>query len=398
MKVLVVNDYGTPSGGAELQSLRFRDLLRERGHDAMLLTSDARPVPVAPVSDLLCFGSRGTAGRFTQVANPFAAVALRRAIASFRPDVIHLRMFLSQLSPLILPVLRDTATLLHVVNYQLICPLNTKILPNGGACTSRAGQVCQRHGCVSSLGRARFAIQRRMWSAWSGAVDMIVANSRWTATRLTADGIDVTETITYGIAPRGPRPPLAERPTVAFVGRLFAKKGVDVLLRAMALVRAAIPDARLRIVGDGPERGSLQALARELGLGDAVEMCGFVPNRELDVVVGDAWVQVVPSIWGEPFGMVTIEAMMRGTALVASNTGGPSEVVRDGETGLLVPPADVAALAAAMVALLGDRELARRMGARGYEIARSDFTEEAMMSRATRLYETTRERFQATRA
>ena len=128
MKVLLVNDYGTPSGGAELQSVRIRDLLRVRGHDAMLFTSDARPVPVAPASDLLCFGSRGGIGRITQVANPWAAAALRRAIASFRPDVIHLRMFLSQLSPLILPVLRDTPTILHVVNYQLICPLNTKLL------------------------------------------------------------------------------------------------------------------------------------------------------------------------------------------------------------------------------------------------------------------------------
>ena len=393
MKVLVVNDYGTPSGGAELQSMRFRDLLREAGHEARLFTSDARPVPVAPASDVLCFGARGAVGRVTQVANPWALAALRRTIASFRPDVVHLRMFLSQLSPLILPALRDTPTMLHVVNYQLICPLNTKVLPDGSVCTQRAGHVCQRHGCVSMLGRARFATQRRMWSEWRGAIDLIVANSRWTAARLTADGIEVAETITYGVLPRDPRPPLAARPTVAFVGRLFRKKGVDVLLRAMALVRDEVPDAVLQIVGDGPERDALEQLVRELSLRDAVEMHGFVANGEIPSRIGGTWLQVVPSVWEEPFGLVTIEAMMRGTAVIASNTGGPSEVVLDGESGLLVPPGDVHALAAAMVALLRDRDLAGRMGSRGYEIARRDFTEEAMMRRATHLYAATQARF-----
>ena len=398
MRVLVVNDYGTPSGGAELQSLRFRDLLRERGHDAMLFSSDAQPVAVAPSSDLLCFGSRGIAGRLTQVANPWAAAALRRAIASFRPDVIHVRMFLSQLSPLILPVLRDTPAMLHVVNYQLICPLNTKLLPDGGTCTHRAGAVCRQEGCVSALGHARFAAQRAMWDAWRDAIDVVVANSRWTAARLTADGIPVEDTLSYGIVPRGPRPPLAPRPTVAFVGRLFPKKGVDVLLRAFARVREAVPDALLRVVGDGPARSALDALSRSLGIAEAVEMLGFVPNPRVPSAVGDAWVQAVPSLWEEPFGIVTVEAMMRGTALVASNTGGPSEVVRHGETGLLVPPGNVDALAAALIALVGDRELARRLGARGYEVACTDFTEQAMMDRATRLYESARTRFHSARA
>jgi glycosyltransferase involved in cell wall biosynthesis len=307
-------------------------------------------------------------------------------------------MFLSQLSPLILPALRDVPTLLHVVNYQLICPLNTKVLPDGSTCVQRAGAVCQRHGCVSTLGRARFAVQRRMWRAWSGAVDVVVANSAWTARRLVADGIDVEGSVAYGIAPLGPRRPLSPVPTVAFVGRLFRKKGTDVLVRAMRGVREAVPDARLRIIGDGPERARLERLVRELSLEDAVEMLGFVSRDEIATMLGDAWVQVVPSVWEEPFGMVTIEAMMRATAVVASNTGGPSEVVRHGETGLLVPPNDSGALAAAIVTLLGDRALAERMGASAWEIARRDFTEQAMMDRILSLYESTMARFRAMRA
>jgi glycosyltransferase involved in cell wall biosynthesis len=398
VRVLIVNDYGTPTGGAELKSLRIRDLLRERGHEALMFTSDARPVSVALESDVRCFGTQGRGRNVLQAANPWAAAKLRRTIASFRPDVVHLRMFLSQLSPLILPVLRNTPTLLHVVNYQLICPLNTKVLPDGTQCGWRAGDVCREYGCVSALGQARFAVQRRMWEMWGDAVDMMVANSRWTAGRLAADGFDVAGAVTYGVTLQGPRPPLSPEPVVVFVGRLFKKKGVDVLLRAMSVVRAAVPNARLRIVGDGPEQATLRQLVSELSLDDAVTMIGFVPNEELGATVGDAWVQVVPSVWEEPFGLVTIEAMMRGTAVIASSTGGPSEVVRYGETGLLVTPNDAQALASAIIDLLRDRELVRTMGARAYEIAQREFTEEAMMARVLGLYETTMTRFREKRS
>ena len=396
MRVLLVNDYGTPTGGAELQTLRFRDLLRERGHEALLFTSDARPHGVEPASDVTCFGTQGAGRAVLQAANPLAAAGLRRVLKSFRPDVVHLRMFLSQLSPLVLRELRDVPTLMHAVNYQLICPLNTKLLPDGTSCAHRAGAICQATGCVSSAGRMRFAVQRRMWQAWRGAVDVSVANSRWTAGRLARDGVAMDGHFTYGVPALGPRPALAATPVVAFVGRLFRKKGVDVLLRAMAAVRKAVPNSHLRIVGEGPERAALERLAGELRLpAESVSWHGFVRREDLDALLGDAWLQAVPSVYEEPFGMVTIEAMMRGTAVVASNSGGPSEVVREGETGLLVPPGDSAALADAMIRVLSDRALTERLGAAAYEIARREFTESASIDRLLALYETTVERFRA---
>jgi len=395
VKVLLVNDYGTPTGGAELQTLRFRELLRERGHEALVFTSDARPGGVALASDVQCFGTQGPGRKVLQAVNPLAAVALRRVIKTFRPDIVHLRMFLSQLSPLVLRELRDTPTLLHVVNYQLICPLNTKRLPDGTACAVRAGAVCQAVGCVSAAGRARFALQRRMWESWRDAVDMIVANSRWTAARLAADGIDVAGHVTYGVPALEPRPALAPVPTVAFVGRLFRKKGVDVLLRAMPMVRRAVPDAQLRIIGHGPELETLQALVRHLELDDAVTLHGFTPRHLINTSLADAWLQVVPSVYEEPFGVVTIEAMMRGTALVATNVGGPTEVVREGETGFLVPPADAEALAEAIIRVLRDRGLAERLGRNAYAIAREGFTEASSMDRMLSVYGATMERFRA---
>jgi glycosyltransferase involved in cell wall biosynthesis len=398
VRVLLVNDYGTPTGGAELQTLRFRDLLRERGHEAVLFSSDARPHGVASAADVTCFGTQGAGRAVLQAVNPFAAAGLKGVLKSFRPDVVHLRMFHSQLSPLVLRELRDTPTLMHAVNYQLICPLNTKLLPDGTSCTHRAGAICQTVGCVSSAGRLRFAVQRRMWEAWRDAVDVSVANSQWTAARLARDGVTLDGHFTYGVPELGPRPPLAETPVVAFVGRLFRKKGVDVLLRAMAAVRKAVPDAQLRIVGEGPERAALERLTRELSLpAESVSFHGFVRRENLDALLGDGWLQVVPSVYEEPFGVVTIEAMMRGTAVIASSTGGPSEVVREGKTGFLVPPGDSAALAEAMIRVLSDRALAERLGAAGYAEALREFTESASIDRLLALYQTTVERFQGKR-
>jgi glycosyltransferase involved in cell wall biosynthesis len=398
VRVLLVNDYGTPTGGAELQTLRFRDLLRERGHEALMFTSDARPNGVALASDVQCHGTQGPGRKVLQAVNPWAAAGLRRVIGEFRPDIVHLRMFLSQLSPLVLRELRDTPTLLHVVNYQLICPLNTKRLPDGSRCGVRAGAVCQTTGCVSVAGRMRFAVQRRMWDAWHDAIDMVVANSRWTENRLAADGIDIDGHVAYGVPTLEPRPPLAHVPTVAFVGRLFKKKGVDVLLRAMPRVRAAVPDVQLHLVGDGPERAGLETLARDLGLTDRVTFHGFVPRSAINTLLGDAWLQVMPSVYEEPFGVVTIEAMMRGTALVATNVGGPTEVVREGETGFLVPPGDIHTHAEAIIRVLRDRGLAERLGRNAYAIARREFTEAASIDRVLALYAATMERFQLKRS
>jgi len=234
-----------------------------------------------------------------------------------------------------------------------------------------------------------------MWESWRDAVDMIVANSRWTAARLAADGIDVAGHVTYGVPALEPRPALAPVPTVAFVGRLFRKKGVDVLLRAMPMVRRAVPDAQLRIIGHGPELETLQALVRHLELDDAVTLHGFTPRHLINTSLADAWLQVVPSVYEEPFGVVTIEAMMRGTALVATNVGGPTEVVREGETGFLVPPADAEALAEAIIRVLRDRGLAERLGRNAYAIAREGFTEASSMDQMLSVYEAAMERFRS---
>jgi glycosyltransferase involved in cell wall biosynthesis len=165
--------------------------------------------------------------------------------------------------------------------------------------------------------------------------------------------------------------PTVERHGVLFVGRLTPHKGVDVLLQALPV------GASLRVVGSGghdprpPER-DYPNLLRQMARAHEVEFLGAVPDAELPLLYRSAQVLVLPSVerdyYGrtirvsELLGLAVLEAMASGTPVVASRTGGVVEIVRDGETGFLVPPGDPAAVRDRLQLVLGDPTLARRLG------------------------------------
>ena len=388
MRILLLNDYGTATGGAELQIIALRDQLRRRGHDARLLASSARYANGALVADYRCFGTTSRLQPLLMAANPSAAHGLRRALRQFSPHVVHVGMFMWQLSPLILPLLGAVPSVHHVQMYNAICPLGTKMLPGGRLCALPAGAACLQSGCFSPQAWLAVMLQRSLWRRWRGAFTAVVAVSEAVRRRLEAEGIESTDVIGNGVPVRGPADAaLAVDPLVAFAGRLVPEKGADILLAAFARVAAEVPRAKLLIAGDGPQRRQLEALAAELGVSTAVEMLGHVPREEIERRFSTAWVQAVPGRWEEPFGLVTAEAMMRATAVVASDVGATGEMVRDGASGLLVAPGDVAALAIALTTLLRDPERARRMGRVGRETALQRFTDATCAERFEGLYE-----------
>ena len=177
---------------------------------------------------------------------------------------------------------------------------------------------------------------------------------------------------------------LGEKPDhrmVLFVGRMDPVKGLDTLVRAMAIVMAAEPgwreNACMCIVGgekvDDPglmdsEMARIYGLSRELGLEGFVTFLGPQPQDILPYYYSAAQMVVVPSRY-ESFGMVALEAMACGAPVIASDVGGLSTLVRDGRTGFLVPDSDPEALAEKLLALMRNPELARRMGAHGVATA-----------------------------
>jgi glycosyltransferase involved in cell wall biosynthesis len=179
-----------------------------------------------------------------------------------------------------------------------------------------------------------------------------------------------------------PPPSDDARGKLLFVGRLIPQKGVDALMRALAAMRY---DARLTVVGDGPERPALEALARALGVDARVEWLGARPQTELARLYRTARALVVPSR-EEGLGLVAVEAQLSGTPVVAFASGGLLDVVRDGVDGRLVPPGDVATLAAALDALLADPAEASRLGAAGRAGALGRFSPAGVAARYAALY------------
>ena len=173
------------------------------------------------------------------------------------------------------------------------------------------------------------------------------------------------------------------RPIVLFVGRLVYYKGVDVLVRAMADV-----DADLVVIGTGPLEGRMREIAVAAGISDRITFMPPVPDDELVAWYHAADVFCLPSVErSEAFGAVQVEAHACGTPVVSTNlpTGVPF-VNQDGVTGLIVPPGDAGALAAALRRLIDDPELRARLGAQARDRARAMFSLDAMTSGVMDVY------------
>ncbi|RGC68020.1 GDP-mannose-dependent alpha-(1-6)-phosphatidylinositol monomannoside mannosyltransferase [Micromonospora sp. MW-13] len=164
---------------------------------------------------------------------------------------------------------------------------------------------------------------------------------------------------------------LADRPVVVCVSRLVPRKGQDMLIRALPAIRRRVPDAALLVVGGGPYRGTLEKLARQTGVERDVVFTGSVPSADLPAHYAAGDVYAMPcrtrnrGLDVEGLGIVYLEASATGLPVVAGDSGGAPDAVREGETGYVVSGQDVAQLADRVATLLADRDLARQFGAAG---------------------------------
>lgn len=341
MRVLLITDWLPETGGAEIYMGSVRDGLRAAGDEVRLLTSSAAPAAEGSADYRAYWSDRFAAKAVLQVMNPLAVATLRAALRGFRPDVALVNMFEHRLSPGILAPLRAVPTVLTVTDYKGVCPMGTKLLPSGRICTERAGLVCWRSGCVNLPHWLRDQPRYALIRSGRRHLARVLACSRWVQRELARDGVQAQH-LTLPVPPPGPgfRRKPDPQPLLVYCGRLDGPKGIALLLRAFARLRVAVPAVRLRIVGRGPEGAALERLSQTLGLAEAVTFRGWVPPAEVERELADAWALVVPSLWGEPLGLVAIEAIVRGLPVVASAGGGLGELVQHGVTGLLFPNGD----------------------------------------------------------
>ncbi|HYJ81065.1 MAG TPA: glycosyltransferase [Longimicrobiaceae bacterium] len=227
--------------------------------------------------------------------------------------------------------------------------------------------------------------------------DAVTAISTYTAERLKRQvpGVDPA-VIPFGAAVDAPPEPPpwtydGTRPLeLAFVGRLVERKGVHVLLDALA----ALPDryqVRLHVVGDGPERAALEAQAGRLGLGERVVFHGFVSAERLQARLAGCDAFVLPAVVDakgdtEGLGVVLLEAMSYARPVIASAAGGIVDIVRDGRNGWLVPPGDAGALAAAIAGCIDHPGRAHGMGLQGRADVEESFSWDVIADRLAAIY------------
>ena len=171
---------------------------------------------------------------------------------------------------------------------------------------------------------------------------------------------------------------------IASAGQLIPRKGHRYLLQAAAELRASHAGFRVLIFGDGNLRNHLQDQAESLGIADIVTLAGF--REDLDDHVGCFDIFVHPAL-AEGLGVAALKAAAAGVPVVGFEAGGLPEAVADGETGILVPPEDAAALREAIAALLDDESLRTRLGSAGRQRMRQDFSIAAMAEKHVALYE-----------
>jgi glycosyltransferase involved in cell wall biosynthesis len=262
-----------------------------------------------------------------------ALLPLRRYLAAARPDVLFATM----------------------VDANIVAALAARLSAQRPRLILRESNPHRARGDIGWL--------RRLGIGWAyGQADAVVALSHGVGRELIEDyGLDPARVVTIhnpvDIAAWRRRAQAARQapwgsfgagaPVLVAVGRLIRQKGFDLLLRALAKCRS---NARLVIVGEGPERAALNALAQELGIADRVLFAGFVADPAPYYAHGDIF--VLPSRW-EGFGHVIVEAMACGLPVIAFDCPyGPADILGSGEGGMLVPPEDVDALAAAIDRLL----------------------------------------------
>ena len=325
-------DWNAP-GGAQVHVRSLSERLIARGHDVLVVTPASAPVRepyVRAVGRPLRVPYQGTVAPICLSVASVRRVGL--ALRSFHPDVVHAHEPIAPSSSMV-ATLRSRAPVVATFHSHV-----------------ERSRLFDAIAPLLRLVSRRIAVRVAVSGATAGFIGARLGGEF----RIVPNGVDVE-----GFASAEPAAGLPEGRKLVWVGRLDPQKGFDVAVRAFAEVAPDVPDLRFVVAGDGRDRDAIESLPPDLR--SRVTMLGPVPHDRVPSYLRGADAFVSSARGQESFGMVLVEAMAAGVPVVATDIAGYREVVRDGEDGLLVPPADPAALAAAIRRVLADADLAERL-------------------------------------
>jgi phosphatidylinositol alpha-mannosyltransferase len=347
-------------GGVQVHVGQLAGALELRGHQVLVLapagSATSAPPPVRIVGRSVGIPYGGTVAPICFSRRSFGRI--RRLASVFEPDLVHVH---EPLTPSTSMLATFAATVPVVATFHAFAERSRLMELTAPVLRT----VYRRIAAPVAVSRAAAAFLRR---AIPGEVEVV------------PNGVDVARFAGPATPPAG----LAEGRIVLWVHRLDPQKGFPVAVRAFARLAADLPDVRLVVAGDGHDRDAVGLLSEADRT--RVSMLGPVPNADLPGLLAGAAVFVAPALGQESFGIALVEAMAAGVPVVASAIPGYDEVVRDGVDGLLVPPSDVNALAAALRRVLEDPDLAARLARAGPERAAS-YSWDVVTPRLEAIYE-----------
>ena len=352
-RIIQVSPYSWDApGGVQNHILQLSAHLRGRGHEVLILAPGDNPGAqdgTRIIGGTIGISWNGSVARIS--IGPRSWSGVRRALREFRPDVIHVHEPFAP-GPAMFAVLYANAPVVSTFHsYYEPGRFHSRVYAAAAPFLRPVWNRIDERVAVSEAARVT-----------------IVSRMKEGDIRIVPNGTDV------GVFAGATPAKLPPGRTLLFVGRLEPRKGFGIAVDAFARLAAAYPDIRLVVVGDGEQRSLVDQLPPPIR--QRIDMAGRVAAADLPGYHRASHIFLAPSTGNESFGIVLAEAMAAGLPIVASDIAGYRAVTRHESEGLLVPPGDPAALAAAIERLLRDPALARSLGARGAERAkRYDWSE-----------------------
>ncbi len=380
LRVLHLNERLSARGGADRHLVavlarlqgRLQTLLAVGHHDQSLPPDElARIGPWRRLKGLDRSGLTGRGGRA-------ARRRLEGLLAEFAPDVIHLHNVMDP--ELIAAAAQAAPAVMTVQDHRLFCPGRGQLTPQGRPCTQVLGEPCMACFAEPDYGARLIALTRRRLQAAAHLARVLVLSSymarslaaAWQATDTPAPPLEVLPPPVDRLTPAPRRGPGRYH---LLAGRLVARKGIEVALEAAARLQEPLP---LVVAGDGPLAGRV----RRAG----VQWVGWADRERMQALLTGARCLWLPSLWAEPFGIVGLEALALETPVIASRVGGVQDWLEPEVCGILVPPGDPLALAAAADRLARRPGLARSLGRAGRRRVERRFAPGPLMARLETVY------------
>ncbi len=355
MRILEVNKFNYPSGGAEKYFLSLTAALKDAGHEtAIFCMADKRNEGSHWQKYFVSHIDFYSRNLLTKLKTPGRIIYSREAkrkfahlLDDFKPDIIHLHNIYHQISPSILPEAkkRGVPVVMHLHDYKLACP-NYRLFVNNKICTAcldkKTYQPCIRKNCYGSFSRSYLAylemlIHHDYLHIYEKNIDLLIAPSEFIKNIMIKAGWPSDKIIVlYNPAPLTQELNQKEEKYFLYFGRLTKEKGVADLIGAIKKT-----DAHLKIAGDGPQVAELKILAAPEIKTGKIEFLGQLAGAKLTAVIKNAQAIVFPSRWPENMPLALLESLAQGKIVITSRVGGLPEIIKDKDNGFLFAPGEI---------------------------------------------------------